>query len=173
MIALLPLLLTVSAMTQTTGETNEMNNSENWKLPFQEECLHCYDKLKESNEVYRAGFQSLVQLARDQAAPIGERAERIWNSHEEILRKGKSIPPRQGWREEDAYVCCVMDLYEAMFSHEAERIIARNNAQDLKALRKKLEEVPFGNPHWNTRIKPRIRKELKAALDRLSSDEGR
>lgn len=141
-------------------------------LPYNKEMTHCYEHLSKTNEEYRDAFAELRKIA-SQSLSFEERLRKISERHEAALRKGKAVAQQQPWREEDAYVCCVYDLHEAVFAKEVERILTSSGETEAKStllrnMMKSLEGVPFGSPQWNTRIKLRIQKNIKEGLSGLS-----
>lgn len=141
------------------------------KIPYQPDTGQCYERLGQSNQEFRNGFESLRTIATSSDA-FADRLDKILKSNEEISRKGKALPPQQPWREENAFVCCVYDLLESVFAAEEENIL--NSSVDTKEKRNKLNQllkalnkVDFGSPQWNGRIKPRIEEELKENLAKV------
>lgn len=141
------------------------------KIPYQPDTGQCYERLSQSNEKFRNGFESLKTVA-ESSEPFSDRLEKILKSHEEITRKGKALPPLHPWREENAYVCCVYDLLESVFAAEQESIMkdsgeSNEKQNKFKGLLKDLKKVEFGSPQWNGRIKPRIEGEIKESLAKV------
>jgi hypothetical protein len=141
------------------------------KIPYQPDTGQCYERLAQSNQEFKNGFESLKTIAASSDA-FADRLDKILKSNEEISRKGKALSPQQPWREENAYVCCVYDLLESVFAAEEESILnnpAENKEKQnkLNQLLKALKKVDFGSPQWNGRIKPRIEEELKQNLAKV------
>ncbi len=141
------------------------------KIPYQPDTGQCYERLSQSNQEFRNGFESLKTIATSSDA-FADRLDKILKSNEEISRKGKALPPQQPWREENAYVCCVYDLLESLFAAEEESIVNssaenKEKGNKLNQLLKNLNKVDFGSPQWNGRIKPRIEEELKQNLAKV------
>jgi hypothetical protein len=141
------------------------------KIPYQTDTGQCYERLAQSNQEFKNGFESLKSIAAG-SDDFTVRLDKILKSNEEITTKGKTLPPQQPWREENAYVCCVYDLLESLFAAEQESILAssaesKEKENKLRELLKSLNKVDFGSPQWNGRIKPRIEEELKQNLKKV------
>jgi hypothetical protein len=141
------------------------------KIPYQPDTGQCYERLAQSNQEFKNGFESLKTIAAT-SDPFADRLDKILKTSEEISKKGKALPPQQPWREENAYVCCVYDLLESVFAAEEESILnssaeKKEKQNKLNQLLKALNKVDFGSPQWNGRIKPRIEEELKQNLAKV------
>lgn len=141
----------------------------NLQIPYDNNARPCYRYLKKTEYIWQDGFETMLQTAK-KATNFEKGLKSVLELYEQTLKKGQALPPKQSWKEEDAFLCCADDLLLAMFAAEAQRIANQTTAKDerersARLLQEKLRAIPWDSPNWNEGTRPRIQEEITKILD--------
>ena len=143
------------------------------KIPFHEiESSSCYERISETLPVYRKCISD-IRVAMESNNLFEERLRKILRLHGSLLKDAQNEESSQTWNEEDVYLCVLYDMFEAMYTAEADRIVAgsgisQQKARSLYDLGNTIARLPFGSTHYLSTVRPKLQKIISDASNRVS-----
>jgi hypothetical protein len=146
------LILMMATMNTYASEVKPMI-----KIPYHPKATsHCYERIKTTRPHYRDAVAQMRSVIESQAQ-FQDKLNKVLALHQQVL-KAKSDSEAE-FQEMDVFLCCLYDMLQALYADECEKILASNaddKKQQLDAVAKSLDELPFGSPQYRTGIRPKL-----------------
>ena len=146
------LILMMATMNTDASEVKSMI-----KIPYHPKATsHCYESIKTARAHYRDAVAQMRSVIESQAQ-FQEKLNKVLALHQQVL-KSKSDSEAE-FQDMDVFLCCMYDMLQALYADESEKILASNaddKKQQLDAVAKSIDGLPFGSPQYRTVIRPKL-----------------
>lgn len=151
------LIWLIIMITTFSAQANEVKSM--IKIPYHPKATsHCYESIKTARAPYRDAVAQMRSVIESQVQ-FEEKLNKVLALHQQVLKsKGDS---EAEFQDVDVFLCCLYDMLQAFYADESEKILASDagsnqKKEQLNALMKSIEGLPFGGPQYRTGIRPRL-----------------
>ena len=138
------------------------------KIPYHPKATsHCYESIKTARAHYRDAVAQMRSVIESQAQ-FQEKLNKVLALHQQVL-KAKSDSEAE-FQDMDVFLCCLYDMLQALYADESEKILASNaddKKQQLDAVAKSINGLPFDSPQYRTVIRPKLVRIVTSAQKKL------
>lgn len=152
------MLIWLIIMTTTLmAQANEVKSM--IKIPYHPKATsHCYESIKTTHAPYRDAVAQMRSVIESQAQ-FEQKLNKVLELHQQVL-KSKSDDESE-FQDMDVFLCCLYDMLQALYADESQKILASNADSDQKkeqlaAVAKSIDGLPFGSPLYRTGIRPKL-----------------
>jgi hypothetical protein len=146
------LILMMATMNTYASEVKPMT-----KIPYHPKATsHCYESIKTARAPYRDAVAQMRSVIESQAQ-FQEKLNKIIALHQQVL-KAKSDSEAE-FQDMDVFLCCLYDMLQALYADESQKILASNaedKKQQLDAVGKSIDALPFESPQYRNAIRPKL-----------------
>lgn len=159
------LILMMATMNTQANEVKSMI-----KIPYHPKATsHCYESIKTARAHYRDAVAQMRSVIESQAQ-FQEKLNKMLELHQQVL-KSKSDSESE-FQDMDVFLCCMYDMLQALYADESKNILASNadnneKKEQLAALSKSIETLPFGSITYRTAIRPKLEGIVTSAQKKL------
>jgi hypothetical protein len=146
------LILMMATMNTYASEVKPMI-----KIPYHPKATsHCYESIKTARAPYRDAVAEMRSVIESQTQ-FQEKLNKMIALHQQAL-KAKSDSEAE-FQDMDVFLCCLYDMLQALYADESQKILAsktEDKKQQLDAVGKSIDGLPFESPQYRNVIRPKL-----------------
>jgi hypothetical protein len=148
------ILIMIATLSAQANEVKSMI-----KIPYHPKAtFHCYESIKTAPALYRDAVAQMRSAIESQTQ-FEEKLNKVLALHQQVLES--KTDSESEFQQIDVFLCCLYDMLQALYADESDKILASNDdrnqkKEQLAALAKSIEGLPFGGTTYRTAIRPKL-----------------
>ena len=140
------------------------------KIPYHPKATaHCYESIKTTRAPYRDAVAQMKSVIESQAQ-FEEKLNQVLALHQQVLKA--QTDSESEFQQMDVFLCCLYDMLQALYADGSQNILASDanknqKKEQLTAVAKSIEGLPFGGPQYRTGIRPKLERIVASAQKKV------